>query len=150
MLRTHTPSTTENVSLHSAEPFHIYDAFLANFVRGEYGRVDLDVGEVRAEVRRQLQAAAGQRGLAPRFRPDRGPLIFRVEVAPAIVVAPKPTEPVVVKAALVLDHASTQREPALRRPREERRVVRYDDVLPRWMREGQHGGRRGTGKRRGR
>src|SRR5437867_1036378 len=60
-----------------------YDAYIADFVAGDYGRVELAVGERRTLVRGWLQAAARRRGLALRFRSGPNPaLIFRVEVVP--------------------------------------------------------------------
>lgn len=59
-----------------------YDALLAGFATGDHGRVELAVGEQRADVRQQLQAAARRRDLALHFRPGPGrALIFRVEIA---------------------------------------------------------------------
>ena len=67
-----------------------YDALLAGFATGDHGRVELAVGEQRAAVRQQLQAAARRRDLALHFRPGPGrALIFRVEIAePKLVVTP--------------------------------------------------------------
>ncbi len=56
-----------------------YDAYLAGFAAGDYGRAELREGERRARVRRRLQAAARRRGLTLRFRPGPGPLTFRIE-----------------------------------------------------------------------
>jgi hypothetical protein len=47
-----------------------YDASLADFAAGDYGRVELTDGERRAVVRARLHAAASRRGLRLRFRPD--------------------------------------------------------------------------------
>ena len=46
-----------------------YDAYVADFVAGDYGRVELAADERRTVVRGRLQAAARRRGLALRFRP---------------------------------------------------------------------------------
>lgn len=98
-------------------------------------------------MRSRIHAAACQRGLALRFRP--GPsaaLIFRVEAGPDVSITP-----VVDEIASTLDHVSPQRVIMPRRQSEQRKPVgRYDDVLPRWMRDGQPTGRREEGKQRGR
>jgi hypothetical protein len=125
-----------------------YDAYVADFVAGDYGRVDLAAHERRTLVRSRLQAAARRRGLALRFRP--GPnlaLIFRVEVAPRPLARPVPMPAV---------GADQQRPEEPRRdgapPRPPRRrqtpAERYQELLPRWMRDGQQGGRRAGSKRR--
>jgi hypothetical protein len=116
-----------------------YDALLANFAIGDYGRAELIDGERRDIVRRQLQAAARRRGLALRFRSGPGPLTFRVEAAPA-VASPTPVAPLV----------GVQRDPAPPRPprRRETSTERYHEMLPRWMRAGQSPGRRDGSKRR--
>jgi hypothetical protein len=127
-----------------------YDAYLADFAPGEVGRAELTAGEMRLRVRSRLQAAAKRRGLALRFRP--GPhkaLIFHVEVAlpPKARPVPLPTAP----SAQLPDGAASQRE-LTRRPsrRRETPTERYHKVLPRWMREGDQGGRRNGSKRRAR
>ena len=123
-----------------------YDALLADFALGAYGRAELIDGEQRDSVCSRLHAAARRRGLALRFRPGRGPLIFRVEALPvvdAVLVA------AVADVTSMPDRVPTQRAiTSRRRPEERRPAGRYDDVLPRWMREGQPTGRRGESKRR--
>lgn len=124
-----------------AQVAQVYDALLADFVIGEYGRVELLDGEQRHVVRQRLQAAARRRSLILRFRPGRGPLTFCVEEVP-VVDAALTTAPPIVDAALAA-------APASRHQRQERRPAgRYDDVLPRWMRDGHPAGRRGESKRR--
>ncbi len=126
-----------------------YDALLEGFIVGDHGRAELADGERRLTVRQRLQAAARRRGLALRFRPGRGPLIFRVDTAP-----PRPPEIILSPAAESPDrgngHAAEQHAPVQRRQRRERRPIagRYDAVLPRWMREGSQSERRGGSKRR--
>jgi hypothetical protein len=122
-----------------AQVAQAYDALLADFVIGDYGRVELAESERRNGVRSRLHVAARRRGLALRFRPGRGPLIFCVEaesVPPASMI----------EAGSVPDRPP-QRAITPRRQHEERRPAgRYDAVLPRWMRAGQagkRGGRRG-------
>lgn len=56
-----------------AQVAQMYDALLADFVIGAYGRVELVDGERRTAVRSRLHAAARRRGLALRFRPGPGP-----------------------------------------------------------------------------
>ena len=127
-----------------------YDAYLAEFAPGDHGRAELTAGEMRLRVRSRLQAAAKRRGLALRFRP--GPhkaLIFRVEAAPPpkarlvpLLAAPSAQPP---------SGAASQRELTRRPPRRrETATERYHKVLPRWMREGDQGGRRSGSKRRAR
>jgi hypothetical protein len=70
-----------------------YDAYVAGFAIGDYGRAELYAGEGRDTVRRQLQAAAKRRGLALRFRPGPGPLTFRVATAPVVASPTPPLEP---------------------------------------------------------
>ena len=128
-----------------------YDALLEGFIVGDHGRAELVEGERRVTVRQRLQAAARRRGLALRFRPGRGPLIFRVDVALA-----RPSERIPSSAAQppgrANGHATAQGAPERRRPRKERRPTggRYDALLPRWMRGGSQPERRGGSKRRGR
>jgi hypothetical protein len=128
-----------------------YDALLEGFAVGDHGCAELIDGERRVTVRQRLQAAARRRSLALRFRPGRGPLIFRVDVAP-----PRSPKLIPSPAAEPPDrangHAAEQRAPVQRRPHRDRRpaVGRYDAVLPRWMREGSQPERRGRSKRRGR
>jgi hypothetical protein len=128
-----------------AEIARAYDESLADFAYGDYGRAELVDGERRTTVRRRLQAAARRRGLALRFRSGPGPLTFRVTAAPVLSLTP-PRE-IVAATSLTAPTADS------RRPRPPRRrqtaTERYHDVLPRWMRAGQQGGRRnGTAKRR--
>ena len=131
-----------------AQVAQAYDALLAGFALGDYGRAELLEGERRGTVRRQLQAAAKRRGLALRFRSGPGPLTFRVEAAPAPV-----QEPVGAPLVGAQHDQATRRDPVPPRPpRPPRRrptaAERYHEVLPRWMREGQPPGRRGDSKRR--
>lgn len=122
-----------------AEVAQAYDALLAGFVAGEWGEVALGVGEVRPSVRQRLQAAAKRRGLALRFRPGPGPLLFRVETAAPLPAAPPAACP---PSGQQPDPPAAPPSQAQRRPRGERRAAgRYDDVLPRWMREGEKGRR---------
>jgi hypothetical protein len=125
-----------------------YDALLEGFAVGDHGRADLGGGERRVSVRQRLQAAARRRNLVLRFRPGRGTLIFRVDVAP------RPPE-IIPSAAVEApdranDRAGAQRGPEQGRPRRERQPAagRYDAVLPRWMREGSQSEERGKSKRR--
>lgn len=126
-----------------------YDAYVAGFAIGDYGRAELHEGERRNLVRQRLQAAARRRGLALRFRSGPGPLTFRVDTAPALTVAtPRPAQES-VGAPLV----DARRDPAPPRPHPPTRrrptaAERYREVLPRWMRDGQPPGRRGDSKRR--
>jgi len=146
-----------------------YDTYLSGFVAGDHGCVELGAGEQRPVVRDQLQAAARRRDLALRFRPGRGPLIFYVEAAPALLTERQPARPVApaeptarppapakpavqrpsAQAAPPEPHRSSSaaRERPARpqqRPRGSRQPAagRYDDLLPRWMREGQQAGQR--------
>jgi hypothetical protein len=131
-----------------AQAVREYDAYLADCAAGDCGRVELADGERRAVVRGRLQAAARRRCLALRFRP--GPssaLIFHVEAAPPPLARPVPTP------AAGADQGRTgvtRRNPAP--PRLPRRrqtpTERYQEMLPRWMRDGQQGGRRTGSKRR--
>lgn len=122
-----------------------YDALLADFVIGDYGRADLLDGERRNIVRDRLHAAARRRGLALRFRSGPGLLIFCVEAVPAI----EATLAAAVEPASISDRVPAQRVIKPHRQRQERRPVgRYDGVLPRWMRAGQPPSRRGESKRR--
>src|SRR5438045_2717811 len=121
-----TPSTRAQVA-------QAYNALLADFAIGEYGRVELGDGELRALVRQRLQAAARRRGLALRFRSGPGPLTFHVAPAPAISATP-PRE---IVAATPLGAPTADSRPS-RPPRPPRRrqtaAERYHNVLPRWMR----------------
>lgn len=144
-----------------------YDTYLSGFVVGDHGRVELGAGEQRPVVRDHLQAAARRRNLALRFRPGRGPLIFYVERAPVQAAAPsaappdpRPAAPAPPPTAEPLRPsrvaAPTAESPrpnrmarerparAQQRPRATRQAApgRYDDLLPRWMREGQQAGQR--------
>lgn len=69
-----------------------YDALLADFAVGDYGKVDLSADDQRLTVRSRLQAAARRRSMSLRFRP--GPstaLIFHVHAAdPALDALPAP------------------------------------------------------------
>ena len=58
----HQPSLSER-----AQRVREYDAYVADFVAGDYGRVELAAHERRTLVRGRLQAAARRRGLALRF-----------------------------------------------------------------------------------
>lgn len=110
---------------------HAYDAHLAGFAPGDYGRVEVFEDERRAVVRRQLQAAAGRRGFVLRFRSGPGPLTFRVAAAGPT----PPQEP--VQAAAPRDESALPASAAPHPPRPPRRrqpAGRYDDVLPRWKR----------------
>jgi hypothetical protein len=124
-----------------------YNAYLDGFAAGDYGRAALFNGERRALVRQRLQAAARRRGLTLRFRSGPGPLTFHVTVA-VEMSSPPPQPP--VEAAPVLAPVTDgrlQRPP--RQPRRQTATERYRDLLPRWMRTGQHGSRpNGTAKRR--
>jgi hypothetical protein len=123
-----------------------YDAYVADFVVGDHGRAELATGERRALVRGRLQAAARRRGFVLRFRP--GPsvaLVFRVEAA-------APVDRLVLQTAGT-DHRHNgiaSRDPRPSRPpgRRQTATERYHTMLPRWMREGQHPGRRDGRKRR--
>jgi hypothetical protein len=127
-----------------AELAREYDAYIADFAIGDYGRAELHEGERRAIVRRRLHAAADRRGLALRFRSGRGPLTFRVAAAPLISATPSQES---FEATPVAEGRS-QRPPRPMRGRQSA-AERYQAVLPRWMREGQQGGRRnGAAKRR--
>ncbi len=116
-----------------AQVAQAYDAHLAAFAIGEYGRAELIAGERRDTVRQRLQAAARRRGLALRFRPGPGLLTFRVEAALVVVARPARRDPV-----------------PPRPPRRQTAAERYHEVLPRWMREGQPPGRREGSNRRAR
>ena len=128
-----------------AEIAREYDAYLASFAVGDYGRAELIDSERRALVRQRLQGVARRRGLALRFRSGPGPLTFRVMAAPEIR-PPQPFPP--IQAAQVTAPVTDGR---LQRPPRRRQTAteRYHDVLPRWMRTGQPGSRpNGTAKRR--
>jgi hypothetical protein len=131
-----------------AEIAREYDAYLAGFAAGDYGQAALIDGERRAVVRQRLHAAARRRGLAVRFRSGPGPLTFHVMVASEIhPPQPLPSIHAAPVTAPVTD-GRLQRPP--RPPRRRQTAAeRYHDVLPRWMRAGQHGSRpNGTAKRR--
>jgi hypothetical protein len=132
----------------SAEITRAYDAYLADFALGDYGRAELVDGERRAVVRRRLHAAAQRRGLALRFRSGPGPLTFHVTAAPAISATP--SQEIVAVAPVTTPVADQRLQRPPRPPRRRQTAVeRYHDVLPRWMRAGQQGGRQnGTPKRR--
>jgi hypothetical protein len=56
-----------------------YDAFLADYVVGDYGEATLDEGENRLTVRNRMKAAANRRGVSLEFRRTQGDLIrFKV------------------------------------------------------------------------
>lgn len=133
-----------------AEIMHTYDVYLADFVVGDYGRAEVLGDERRAVVRRRLQAAAGRRSLVLRFRLGPGPLTFQVAAAPAISTpAPQEQSATTPVPPATLD----RRSPRPPQPSRQRKSAaeRYRDVLPRWMRDGQHAGRKnGTTKRRSR
>src|SRR5437868_2263078 len=57
----HQPQLSER-----AQAVREYDAYIADFAAGDYGRVELAAGERRTLVRGRLQAAARRRGLALR------------------------------------------------------------------------------------
>jgi hypothetical protein len=159
-----------------AEIAREYDDYLADFAAGDHGRAELRDGEQRDMVRRELQAAAGRRGLVLRFRAGRGPLTFHIEPLPAPATSLDPVAPAPAPARREEDaprerpapQPTTRRQPAgpapARReedaPRERpapqpttrRQPVagRYDAMLPRWMREGQQPAQRTGSKRRGR
>ena len=125
-----------------------YDAYVATFAAGDYGRAELAAHEQRKQVRRRLHAAARRRGLALRFRPGPGPaLIFHVEAAPAPVVRPAPPAAGADqrRTGVARQHDTPPQRPPRRR---ESSAERYHKVLPRWMREGQQPGRREGSKRR--
>jgi hypothetical protein len=131
-----------------AQAVREYDAYLADFAAGDYGRVELADGERRAVVRGRLQAAARRRSLALRFRP--GPdaaLIFHVEAAPPPLARPIPTPPAGTNRRRT---GAPRRNPAPSRPlrRGQTAAERYQEVLPRWMREGQQSDRQAGSKRR--
>jgi hypothetical protein len=124
-----------------------YDAYLADFSAGDYGQAALIDGERRAVVRQRLHAAARRCGLALRFRSGPGPLTFHVTPAPAISAPPHE----IVAATTLAAPTGHSRPPRPPRPPHRRQTAaeRYHDLLPRWMRAGQQGGRQnGTAKRR--
>src|SRR5690349_20827682 len=86
-----------------AEIARTYDAYLADFAVGGYGRAELLDGERRTLVRQRLQAAARRRGAVLRFRFGPGPLIFQVAAAPASSVPPsqEPSAPISIAPASV-------------------------------------------------
>jgi hypothetical protein len=121
-----------------------YDALLAGFAVGDWGDVLLEAGDERAVVSRRLKAAAARRDLTVRFRQRRDDrLRFQVVAASTTAALPGvPVAPVETPAPL----EETQPAPAAPqapRPRERREPARrqttqrYQDVLPRWMREGE-------------
>jgi hypothetical protein len=115
-----------------------YDAYLASFVVGDYGRAELIDGERRAVVRQRLQAATRRRGLVLRFRSGPGPLTFQVRVAPAI--GPTPPQEPIAATPVAAPYQRPLRPP--RPPRQRQSAAeRYHDLLPRWMRTGQQEGR---------
>lgn len=132
-----------------AEVAREYDAYVADFTVGEYGRVVLAAGERRKVVRGRLQAAARRRGLVLRFRP--GPsvaLIFRVEAAPQMDM---PVQLLAAEADQWRNGAAQNRAwPSRPSRRRQTAAERYHDVLPRWMRTGQPPARRAGSKRRAR
>jgi hypothetical protein len=126
-----------------------YDAFLADFAAGDYGRAELHDGERRAVVRQRLQAAARRRGLALRFRPGPNPaLIFHVEAAPPPLARPAPTPATGAEQRRAGEARSRDTTPPRPPRRRQTAAERYHEVLPRWMRAGQPPGRRGDSKRR--
>jgi len=129
-----------------AQAVREYDAYLADFAAGDYGRVELADGERRAVVRGRLQAAARRRSLALRFRPSPdAALIFRVEVAPPVA---RPVPMPAVGADQQRPEAA-RRDPPPRPPRRRQTAAeRYQEVLPRWMCDGQPPSRRVGSKRR--
>lgn len=150
-----------------------YDALLADFAVGDYGKVDLSAGEQRLTVRSRLQAAARRRCMSLRFRP--GPstaLIFHVhaaelQAAPALPPtrpdtaaqakpAAAPQRPAQPRRGQPRQQASQferrEQQPQRREAPPERReqqpprdstAERWGRMLPRWMREG---GRSGNGR----
>ena len=126
-----------------------YDAYLAGFAAGDYGRTALFADERRALVRQRLQAAARRRGLALRFRSGPGPLTFRVTAAPEM--SPPPPHTPVEAAPVTAPVTDGRRQRPPRQPRRQNAAERYRDLLPRWMRTGGQTGRRnGTPKSRSR
>lgn len=123
-----------------------YDAYVADFAAGDYGRVELAAHERRKVVRGRLHAAARRRGLVLCFRP--GPttvLIFRVEAAPPLA---RPTPPPAAGADQRRGGLARRDGKPPRPPRRQTATERYHEVLPRWMREGQQIGRHDGRKRR--
>jgi hypothetical protein len=126
----------------------LYDALLADFAAGDWGDVLLEAGDERAVVSRRLKAAAARRDLAVHFRQRRDDrLRFQVVAAPAKVARPdvpvahaempdplEDTQPVPVAPPLASQspRSRERREPARRQT-----TQRYQDVLPRWMRDGE-------------
>lgn len=129
-----------------------YDAYLADFVAGDYGRVELGEGERRILVRQRLQAAARRRGLALRFRSGPGPLTFRMEEIPVSTPAPpliQESQPYGCPSVAAPSAAAPSAAAPPRSPRRKQSAAeRYRDVLPRWMRSSGSGSRREGGKRR--
>ena len=124
-----------------------YDACVADFAVGDYGRVELAAHERRKVVRGRLHAAARRRGLVLRFRPGPTPaLIFRVEAAPPLA---RPTPPPAAGANQRRGGPARRDGEPPRPPRRRQTATeRYHEVLPRWMREGQQVGGRSGDKRR--
>ncbi len=124
-----------------------YDAYVADFAVGDYGRVELAAHEQRKVVRGRLHAAARRHGLVLRFRPGSSKaLIFRVEAAPPVA---RPAPP----SAAGADErrggpARRDGEPSRPPRRRQTATERYHEVLPRWMREGRQIGHRDGRKRR--
>jgi len=129
-----------------AEIAQEYDAYLADFAIGDYGRVALYDGERRTVVRQRLQTAARRRGFALCFRSGPGALTFRVAATPVISSTP-PQEPVeAARMAAPMAGRLPQRPP--RPPHRQTAAERYHAVLPRWMREGQSPDRRNAAAKR--
>lgn len=129
------PTDASHMASDRAHIAATYDALLADFVIGDYGRVELLDGEQRNTVRNRLHAAARRRGLVLRFRPGRGPLIFCVEAASSA----DPTVDTIPALPLSASSIASARSPQLLRAlplrrREQKVAGRYDAVLPRWMR----------------
>jgi hypothetical protein len=69
-----------------------YDAFLAGYEAGDYGKAELDEGENRLTVRNRFKAAAARRGVNLTFPRTTGNVI-RFQVAPAAGEAAPAAEP---------------------------------------------------------
>jgi hypothetical protein len=119
-----------------------YDALLADFAANEWGDVLLEDGDDRAVVSRRLKAAAARRGLALRFRQRRDDrLRFQLIAPPKRAPAPPQAAPQERTPPAVSElpplQPRTQREPTPSpKSRKAKATERYQDVLPRWMREG--------------